>query len=245
MALYIFGDSFGEKWDGVNTWTAQLSTALNVELKNYAVGGSSLEYTYKNFYDLNDTLTADDIVIMVLTDLSRKWLLKNEPGRSSLSMIETSHKKDTTLVNAVQLYYSHFFNLTVERTHLTSFIHAFSHLTNHLKFKPLILVAFDDNDYVQGGLNVKDIQKMHPNTAEGSLWKISTNEFSPKVLNTNKLTNFQDFRPNHLSRINHTTLANKIMKNIQNNLPVDLTTEFMMDLYTTYKENHSDYRDNT
>ncbi len=244
MALYIFGDSFGESWDEVNTWAVQVSTLLHMELKNYALSGVSLEYTYKTFYDVSDTFIEGDIVIMILTDINRKWLLADHPGRTTLRMLEKKHKTDVRLVNAVQLYFSEIFNPIVERIHLTSFIHALVSLTKHLQIKPIILVAFDNDDLLNG-INVKDIQKIYPNVALGSLWKISKQEFPLQVLDTVILQNFQDFRPNHLSRINHTILANKLIKYIEQNMIVDLTTEFMIDLYTTPKENGADYKDIT
>tara|TARA_Y100001937_G_C7104474_1_gene324218 strand:- start:669 stop:1325 length:657 start_codon:yes stop_codon:yes gene_type:complete len=74
--IIVFGDSFATKWDYDYAWTNQLADKFNAEQINYAVGGSSIEYSLfqlkdylQNHYDQNDK------IIFVATNPSRSPII--------------------------------------------------------------------------------------------------------------------------------------------------------------------------
>lgn len=87
--LYVFGDSFAQDLPG--SWTTRLASLRNMELKNYGVGGSCLEYSYIKLFDVvkKNEFKEGDIVIFVLT----------HPGRLDL--------EDQITVDATSAYKVH------------------------------------------------------------------------------------------------------------------------------------------
>jgi hypothetical protein len=150
MTLYVFGDSFASteiypswKINLVKQWSNILSKKLGVELKNYGIGGSSLEYTYYKFNQIRANLKEDDVVVIVLTDLLRKWIFKDRPVTSSLRAVETHKDVDPNIIKHAQWYFTTALNLEVEEVHLQNFLYAVNATTSHLKVKPLFICSFD------------------------------------------------------------------------------------------------------
>lgn len=67
--LFAFGDSFAQNLPG--NWIDRLAKLRNLEVKNYAVGGSCLEYSFIKILDAIDQIKENDIVIFVLTHPER------------------------------------------------------------------------------------------------------------------------------------------------------------------------------
>lgn len=234
MSLYIFGDSFAaqhtEDIEKINmAWTTQLSQKLNMDIKNFALEGSSLEYTYLLFNNIKHKLDENDIIIIVLTDLSRKWILKDIPQKTSFPMIEYFYKHDKKLMRFVEYYFCNAHNIEIEKVNLYNFTCMVSSITKHFKIKPLIMIAFSKKDYGYSGIDEIEIRKIHKNTAVGSLCSVSKKEYSSNYSYTSK--NNIDSRLNHLSFCNHSILADKILKYILFKEPVDLSTDFITEIY--------------
>lgn len=236
MTLYVFGDSFAtaemlEK-HFERKWSVLLSKKLGVELKNYGMNGTSLEYTYYKFNEICKNLKEDDAVVIVLTDLLRKWIIKDKPNTSSLSHIEI-HDLPTKLKKCAQWYFVNVLNSEIEEVHLLNFLYAVIATTSHLKIKPLFISAFDK---VSRGKWVVDVNKIDHsyinNFAIGSLWEVSSYEIIHKDAGSAVRTNLKkEFRPNHLSDVQHPILADKILNYMHNGVTVDLTTGFVKNIY--------------
>ena len=242
MTLYVFGDSFAStevnpRWkiNFVKQWSMILSKKLGVELENYGVGGSSLEYTYYKFNQISANLKEDDVVVIVLTDLLRKWIFKDRPVTSSLRAVETHADVDPTSIKHAQWYFATALNLEVEEVHLQNFLYAVHATTSHLKVKPLFICAFDTVSRGRWGIDLNSFNQLPVNNfALGSLWEVSSYEINHPnnddgiAVKTNLK---KEFRMNHMSEVQHDILADKIINYILHGTTVDLTTGFVRNIY--------------
>ena len=247
MTLYVFGDSFAsietDPTTSVNAreqliakaWSVLLSKKLGVELKNFGISGSSLEYTYYKFNQLRADLKEDDVVVIVLTDLLRKWIIQDRPVTSSLVAVEMHGNLNSNLVKCAQWYFANVLNVEVEETHLHNFLYAVHVTTAHLKVKPLFICAFDKISRGDWTVTVNTVDSIHVNNfAIGSLWEVSSYEIEHTKTDAvvAVCTNLRkEFRQNHLSDIQHPILADKILNYIHNGTVVDLTTGFVKNIY--------------
>ena len=245
MTLYVFGDSFAsietDPTTSVNAreqliakaWSVLLSKKLGVELKNFGISGSSLEYTYYKFNQLRADLKEDDVVVIVLTDLLRKWIIPDRPVTSSLAAVESHGDLNSNWIKCAQWYFANVLNVEVEETHLHNFLYAVHVTTPHLKVKPLFICAFDDESRGRWGININTVNRSQINNfATGSLWEVSSYEIEHADAKIAVKTNLRkEFRQNHLSDIQHPILADKILNYIHNGTVVDLTTGFVKNIY--------------
>jgi hypothetical protein len=245
MTLYVFGDSFATAeinptWNAgeierffAKKWSVLLSKKLGVELQNYGISGSSLEYTYYKFDQISSNLKEDDVVVIVLTDLLRKWIIKDRPGTSSLWHIERHGDLHRKIIKAAQWYFVNVLNYEIEEVHLHNFLHAVIATTSHLKVKPLFIFAFDKVSRGNWAIDINSVnQSLINNFAIGTLWEISSCEIEHQdTASAVRVHLKKEFRLNHLSDIQHNVLADKILNYIHNRTPVDLTTEFVKNIY--------------
>ena len=245
MILYVFGDSFASTetnptWNAsdieqyvTKKWSVLLSKKLGVELKNYGISGSSLEYTYYKFHQICTDLKEDDIVVIVLTDLLRKWIIPDRPVTSSLAAVESHRDLNSNLIKCAQWYFANVLNVEVEEVHLHNFLHAVNATTSHLKVKPLFICAFDDKSRGRWGIDINTVNRSQINIfATGSLWEVSSYEIEYSDAKIAVKTDLKkEFRLNHLSDVQHPILADKILNYIHNGTVVDLTTGFVKNIY--------------
>lgn len=85
--LIVFGDSFANyDWQPSlheKTWGASLGKLLELPVINYGVSGSALTLSLNKFveYYQSDNYSPDDIIVFVLTDISRLWVESMEETR--------------------------------------------------------------------------------------------------------------------------------------------------------------------
>jgi hypothetical protein len=245
MTLYVFGDSFAsieidpaisieiKEQLVAKAWSSVLSKKLGVELKNFGISGSSLEYTYYKFYQVRADLKEDDVVVIVLTDLFRKWIIKDRPVTSSLAAFETHNYIHPKLKKYAQWYFANVLRAEIEETHLHNFLYAVYATTAHLKVKPLFICAFDKISRGEWTVDVDTVDSIHVNNfAKGSLWEVSSHEITHQDIAIAVNTNLKkEFRLNHLSDDQHPILADKILNYIHNGTTVDLTVGFVKNIY--------------
>jgi hypothetical protein len=244
MTLYVFGDSFAsievdptisieiKEQLVAKAWSSVLSKKLGVELKNFGISGSSLEYTYYKFYQVRADLKEDDVVVIVLTDSLRKWIIQDRPGTASLAACETRniHPK---FKKYAQWYFVNVLRAEIEEIHLHNFLYAVHVTTAHLKVKPLFICAFDKISRGDWTVDVNTVDSIHVNNfAIGSLWEISSYEIEHNSKEIAVRTNIKkEFRLNHLSDLQHPILADKILNYINDRTTVDLTVGFVKNIY--------------
>ncbi len=246
MTLYVFGDSFAAAevdpmWNAdqiekmfTSKWSVLLSKKLGVELKNYGISGSSLEYTYYKFNQVRADLKEDDVVIIVLTDLLRKWIIQDRPGTASLWAVE-NHDVHSKLRKYAQWYFANVLRAEIEEMHLHNFLYAVHVTTAHLKVKPLFVCAFDKISRGKWAVDVDTVDRVHvDNFAIGSLWEVSSYEFEHSIGDEAAAVRRhlrKEFRMNHLTDVQHPILVDKILDYIHNGTIVDLTTGFLKNIY--------------
>jgi len=230
--LYVFGDSFAEQsnLDIDWAWYQIISRKLNYQLQNYAHGGSGLEYIFHKFEEHRQTINNNDIVIICLTSLARTYFFPKIPNLvrpDSLKFMDPKiiNEISETEILALKYYVTCFEEIHYEKMffHLHNFLYNVDQLSSNLKNKILVLdactgVIIDRNRY-------KNLQIPHL-----SLQYVSEAEaHSAKILRG--INDKGDLRINHLCKINHSILANKILNFYLNNESIDLSTDFAKDLF--------------
>lgn len=229
MSLYTFGDSFIESPERIlreNNYIAQIQSSLNVTGRHYGVGGSALSYMYYTVEQHIHNFKADDIVIISLTDVKRQWLLEKIPlhGNSGSYLYYSETSAEFKYLTKV---FEHYFSTMIidgkETMYLINFLWALYTRTRHLKVEPIILVCF-----------LNELQLLHRywyklpplKYSISNLFSVSRNEVFQRE--ADKVRFIQaDSRYNHLSTINHTVLANKILDFIKGDSEcVDLRHDF-------------------
>lgn len=241
--LWVFGDSYAEIKPPIkgkhleqthSRWTDILADKLGLEHKNYGLGGSALEYSSCKFNSIYPKMQKNDVLVLCITDIARKWIMKNSPTCANIRMIERMKEYDVIEENAYDSFVNYFtdiLNLDIERTHCCNFLNALSFLTLKKNMKLVLLPCFDHSFNIHNektlvlGKHVK-----YPKKSQ-SLWKISLNEFKGRE---KKLPlKVIDHRLNHLSGENHKILAEVIYECLINDSELDLDTEkFKKDLFT-------------
>ena len=77
--LVLFGDSFATQWPNDYAWTNQLAKKFDAEQVNYAMGGSSIEYSlfqFSNYMKKNHRET--DKIVFILSHPSRSPIVHPE-----------------------------------------------------------------------------------------------------------------------------------------------------------------------
>jgi hypothetical protein len=149
--LHIFGDSFAE--DSTSSWTRLLSSKLGYLLKNYAQGGSCIEYSFLKLTE-NIYFKDNDIVIFVMSSPNRivtnKTIYNDPSAASNLTPGgEVQQFLDWNLQNIPQflidskptLYSSYILNLSIQHPTVKFIIvKAFDFSINGVKKTPNFLV---------------------------------------------------------------------------------------------------------
>ncbi len=218
MTVWVFGDSFAYLHPHGDTWPRQVANKLNQELKCYAEGGTSLEYTYEQFNTVRHNINAHDTVILALTELNRRWFLRDRVTENIWMIMR--NREDPKLSKALEYYLHYLDNSTVHETYLTNFLYNVEYVTTQRSLNTVILPCFETTSAYMSKLN------LNLTVAKGQLVTVSMAEFDSKFDHTS-YTAISDVRPNHLTRSNHNVLANKIVDSIKTKAPIMLNEGFV------------------
>jgi hypothetical protein len=221
MTLWTFGDSFAQPFDHPKQWLNQVATTLRHEHKAFGYSGSALEYTYRKFYEIRNDIHDNDIIVISLTDLHRKWFFKHEPNIWKTYLNEDCKE----LAQAMDSYRLHLnSNVDVAHTNLYNFLYVVNDISEYTR---TVIVANFYTEYELLNKWAAEFNNLH--IAKGVLFEVSLSEFSRTVKKKEGFENFLagDSRANHLTRSNHTVLANKIIDCVNYNKTVDLTQGFV------------------
>ena len=228
--IHAFGDSYVALTYPHNkdlTYLDILSNYYNTKVINYAKGGSGLEFTFGEVYRNINKINSDDIVLIVLTDQNRQYFFKN-PTLGNFIYIDYFKDQGITaeMKQAWEYYIKYLsyndFELQEQRT--VFFLHYINEHARRLNLKFLIVRgfnnAFDDKIHQDNFSNLI--------ISNGSLNDITKNEL---IIPNNEWIYFRyhngmDPRENHMSEINHTILADKIIQTVVNGAPLDLMHGF-------------------
>jgi len=214
--VWAFGDSYTTCLQP-DQWIQQIADKLGYNAKTFGCGGSALAYTYYKFKEQYKNIKKDDIVIVCLTTLERRWFIKNDPEAASnlLYGVET----DVKLSEAYKQYTLYLNqNKELEELYLELFL---NFLNVNSSNRTIVISGFNDTLDVVKNIN-HNYENIHCVT-KGSLVDVSFGE-----LNKVRLT--LDPRPCHLIKSNHTILANKVLDYIKENKEIDLKKDFLQQI---------------
>lgn len=235
-------------------WTAQLANKLNLPHLNYAEAGVGMDYilTRLQWELINKNVTADDLIIIGLTSWDRKWIVRDYPQASHLMNLEYKSfwryvlnqnppEKRPQIEKQLSIatdYYTHSWNQPLSFTEHSAFNshliwlrdkHDLSLITIPT-FQPVILTGEeylpDPNEgyyNVTGYLNISSLKEFGGD--EDQAWHVR-NRYIEKVWGKG-----MDMRPNHLSKVNHNILVDKLYSTIKHKTPLNLSEGFVENIY--------------
>ena len=217
--LWIFGDSFvshlNKNYDIDYfpdwAWTRQLAHKLNLNLKICALPGISNQWIAKKINEHEENMTQGDTVIIVTSEPNRTWLLEDRPEFSNIFVNNLEKWISKKQNKAIQSYVENFGiqHDFISQMHYDWFLHwCRSKLSN--KFMLCILPGFTNTD-------------MHDTTDNNATLKtIDEQEFAQ--LQDKEM---YDKRLNHMSKENHTILADKVYNFLSTGEKIDLSNGFL------------------
>jgi len=221
MTMWVFGDSYLRYYRYYpESWLKIISTELNIEVRSFAKAFSTVNYCYYKFNQIRDQIKENDVII-----------LGTSLDPSSLLPAGHTHRQWDSLNNEEQLAleYRRTFLKQVDdlrEVYLINFLYNIQNFSKKYNIHTIILFnLYDFNSFTQQ-YKLNHFPNLHIPT--GVLHGVSENEWTLETF-SNKGTDWisvNDLRANHLIKTNHAILANKIIDNVKNKTPLDLTTEF-------------------
>lgn len=247
MTIWVFGDSYAEQYNNLDKqWMQLVSDNLQTDIRSYGLVGSSAEYTYMSFLNVRKEIKEQDIIIIMLTTHSRRWFFKDYPNHTAQPAPGTDYKAPVSIYNSTGInevdeallqYEDNLNNLIVFETYLQNFLYNLDHITKKLNLHTIIIPNFYDTQYF-----LEDKKNLYPNInfANGIIVDASLNEFTKDYL-IEFSTSEVDVRVNHLIKLNHIILANKIINNIKNKSIINLSSEFVKHIIDKNKLYNKDF----
>ena len=208
--LWSFGDSFTHPFD--NNWIAQISSGLNLENKSFGFNGSSLDFTYLAVNRFAEQFKEDDVVIVALTEVSRQWVIKDQPGCTHIQSLEALVPKSD-----IMFYYRYFMTCVIPEvveTRLENFLWALKAKTLHLKQKPIIFFCFGSTLDVMRKKKLPEFNYVN--------WPLKTVCEQEIAIKDRQKKFVGEPRINHLMPVNHKILASKVLDHIKNSKEITL-----------------------
>ena len=225
MTLWIIGDSYSICSKSAKRaelmkelWTIRTAKTLGEDVISLSKPSVPVEYIFHKFNDVRHRFKENDIILMTIPYFERRWYF-----RKSLLKIFFATKQENEAIEFSKKYLNNFHDL--HSVYLINFLHNVNDITKKLNLHTIIIPTFvDTNEIIQ---TLKD-DFDSINFSNTSLSTITIGEFKPEAFTEETMTWLQnnDTRPNHLTRTNHEILSNKIIDNIKNKTPIDLTQDF-------------------
>lgn len=208
--LFVFGDSYAEDTPG--SWTRLLSNSLGFNLKNFARGGSCLEFSYIKLLENIKKIKKGDVVIFVLTSSVRidlEYTITEQPTFGWL----TNNLQRFPNPDFVKEYLLNRSMDIVDNKHLLyiSFIHMLSTQLPETKF--IVIPGFPKEAKINFKLSTHNFLFLN----SFSLQKISNKEwnwFKVSMKSFERIFKI-DLRENHLTVPNLKQLASMVEKVIK------------------------------
>lgn len=211
MTLWCFGDSYVDPHINSSNpvWTAMIGEKLNCSVQNLGMCATSLDYTYMCFdsADIQD----NDFVIIVLTDLHRRFFFLDSPETSSLHQLDNVSSGKS---NAMKHYFTFLSNPRAYNVNLKNFLYRVQYLSEKKNLKTIIFNAFVSTVFVH------ELELPNLYIVSNTLFEVSQNEISRDVSRADFVK--KDPRANHLCVSNHKILADKVVDHFIRNTPITL-----------------------
>lgn len=199
-------------------WTIRTSRSIDESIISLSKPSVPIEYIFHRFNEARHRFKENDIILMTLPYFERRWFF-----RKSLLKIFFTNKQEAEAIEHSKKYLNHFHEL--HSLYLINFLYNVNKITHELNLHTIIIPTFYDTDKIINAMK-HEFDAIHFSNA--SLSKITIEEFKPEALNNETVEWLQrnDIRPNHLTKTNHAILSDKIIDNIKNKTPIDLTQGF-------------------
>lgn len=217
MTIWTFGDSFSKHFSELpDTWVTRTGRILDQEINSFSRPMTTLEYSFYKFNEQRENIKPNDIVIMSITTLRRRWFFPDRPFRG----LELNDKEKRAYEN-YEKHLKHF-----DETHkvfVANSLYNLHYLTKKLNLHTIVLPNFYDFDLTIENM-LKDVPLL--NISKGRAGILSDNEFLPEIVGRATAEWFMkvDKRINHFIRSNHIRISDKIVENIKHKVPIDFTT---------------------
>jgi hypothetical protein len=248
--IWFLGDSYvantGARWlentHGAKSWTKILTEAFpEYTNENIAIAGSSLDFLYYTYEQRRKEFKSGDIVIMSLTNIERLFLRKLyedlyfrflQTGRITSPLAPKG--KLLEHLPEDHPWYTYFaddlFNPEAHKANVNLFLNSLQYdaMTKGIKIIALPIVHFpfldtEDKDHITLGKTKKDMD----------LYAVSNKQLETKFNHIKFLfwqheecRTYDKTLSNHLTPRNTEILANKVIRNLKTNEPIDLSTEW-------------------
>lgn len=230
MTVWVFGDSFAHLYIDIlrspySQWGYIIAKELGTEIKHFGRGGASLDYAYHTYNENTNNIKSGDVVIITLTELNRRWFWKDNP---ELGCVHSIKIDDGWKAHAYKLYELYLNNKELPKVYLKLFLSELNMMSVHKGVHVILLPCFYEvNEYVN---KIKE-EYANLHIANETMLTVSMNEFKVSMKNHPDIQQFliKDARVTHLIKSNHAILANKLLDNIKNKTPIDLTKGFIQD----------------
>lgn len=219
MTIWTFGDSFSKHFKKSkhfnnlsDTWIERISHKLDQPVISNSKPLLTLEHTFENFNNMRKEIKENDVVIITITNIDRRWFFRDHP----LKVLYLNTIEQKAVNNC-----SHLDNLLeTQETYIINFLYNLNTITRKLNLHTIVLPSFYDAEVLLNKIKL-NFNDLH--FSDISLGTVSYNEF----LEGYSLPDFgKDPRVNHLTKNNHIILSHKILENIQNKKLIELTSGF-------------------
>ena len=247
--LWIFGDSFATPTSAALTqiecastnptpkqaslplfqWSRQLQQLLpncSENIQIYSQFGISNEWLFDSMRNHHSMIQTNDYVVLITTDANRRWFFQDRPNVSGLSnIIDFPDGFSNAELNAVKSYVTHLHNNPIlSECYHETLIGWAAHLSNACRYKLCVIPAFETTP-------------LH--SAYGSLNNVCNQEFDDAKLRDYfySLGGHADRRVNHMSKVNHGILAQKLADYFVGNTErINLDDGFVTHIYKTKED---------
>ena len=243
--IWFFGDSYVEdnraQWleknFGTKSWTRIVTEAFpEYTNENTALAGSSLDFLYYTYEQRRKEFKSGDIVIMSLTTMERLFLRNDKKNTHRFLRTQNMITYEDGICVSISddhplctYFADDLFNPETHQATLNLFLNSLQYdaMTRGVKIiaLPITHLGLRDKDHITLGrtlightlVQVTNRQirlKFNGKYKIGQHWKQS------------ECREYDNTLANHLTLRNNEILANKVIRNIKTNEPIDLTTEW-------------------
>jgi hypothetical protein len=235
--IWTFGDSYIHNYDFANTQYMDIvAKEINAEHMPHGLNGTSVSYAAHEFNKCRNHIKHNDIVVIALTNVFRRWYFKDRPKETALYANVSASEK-----NAIKNYQLYLNNDLEDAVIAVDFLYNLHYATEQKNLHTIILTCFEDTRNLV--LKYKNDFPMF-NISIGTLEIVSFKECSQHFLKQwLELSNeaIGESRLNHLIQTNHYILADKILNNLKTNTPIDLTKDFEYNVIDLTTKNYTEF----
>lgn len=236
MTIWTFGDSFSRHFKYLpDTWVERTASILEQKVNSFSRPVTPIEHMFTVFNRERHRIENNDIVIITLTNIDRRWFFKEYP-------LKISHFFEGNDLHVYNYYKRFLENLDIQKTYLTNFLYNVNALSKKMNLHTIVIGNFGEYERYLSSVS-KDLNYI--NVAQGVFSFASDREWKREVIKDVSVEWFMkwDKRLNHFSRTNHILIADKIIDNIKNKTIIDLNSGLATEFLTEEILEDPEFRD--